>query len=83
MIKSRTFWIVVADVIFNVLSIFGNIIPQDYIVAGNAFLGMMSIYFHINPSQSYSKKIEDKIREEVKQDGFIEGAEDHDNINQK
>ena len=54
LLKSRTFWTVFATVVVtdgNLVAPFLSGTGQDLVVA---FLGFLTVYFHINPSQTYN-----------------------------
>lgn len=50
---SRTAWTVVALFIVNGLTAVRTALPQKYLPAVDAVLGLLAIYFHVNPSQDY------------------------------
>ncbi len=53
--KSRTFWTLVVLFIVNGVHGIQGSIPPEALTYVNLFLGMMTTYFHINPSQNYKK----------------------------
>jgi hypothetical protein len=53
LLKSRTFWVLVGQFIFNVAQYLEPVIPQQYQILVNGLLFVLASYFHINPSQVY------------------------------
>ena len=53
-LKSRTFWTSVALFVVNTVNIISPILPPAWQAFANAVLGLMVLYFHVNPSQQYA-----------------------------
>lgn len=58
LLKSRTFWTLVATALFNILTQSVTMLQLDptTAVVVNTILLALASYFHINPSQSYNTK---------------------------
>ena len=52
-LSSRTFWTVVALVVYNTIQAMTPCMPTEYVPVVDTVLGLMVTYFHINPSQKY------------------------------
>lgn len=52
-IASRTFWTIVATFLINAVPQFESVVPVMYKPLVDAILGLMAVYFHLNPSQNY------------------------------
>jgi len=52
-LKSRTFWTIVALFIINGVSAIHSSIPANLAPIVDGVLGILAVYFHINPSQNY------------------------------
>ena len=52
--KSRTFWTLVVLFVVNGVGAIQASIPADILRVVNMVLGMLTTYFHVNPSQNYS-----------------------------
>lgn len=53
-LKSRTVWTVVALFVINGVSAVKVFVPVAWLPVVDAVLGVATVYFHVNPSQSYS-----------------------------
>ncbi len=53
LLKSRTFWTLCSTFIINGVNAMAPFIPAQYQVGVNALLAMLTMYFHVNPSQQY------------------------------
>lgn len=54
-LQSRTVWTVVGMFVIGGLNAIVPVIPGDLAGLLNALLAGLAIYFHVNPSQNYSK----------------------------
>lgn len=54
-LKSRTFWTLVAMFVYNGVGAIHSSIPASISPIVNSLLGLMVVYFHITPSQDYTK----------------------------
>lgn len=54
-LKSRTVWTLVALFIVNGVSGIHDSIPVAFLPYVDGVLGLLSMYFHVNPSQNYNK----------------------------
>lgn len=54
-LNSRTFWTVVLGVVINTVNANSNIIPPHALDIINVVIGLLSTYFHLNPSQDYTQ----------------------------
>ncbi len=52
-LMSRTFWMIVAMFIIGGFQSIQSMIPAGSIVYVQGFLGMLAVYFKLNPSQNY------------------------------
>lgn len=50
-VKSRTVWTVVAMVLVNGITSIQSMIPAQYLPIVNGVLGLLAVYFRINPQQ--------------------------------
>lgn len=55
-VKSRTVWTVVAMFLVGGVSAVQSFIPVQYTGLVEGVLGLLAMYFHINPSQEYNTK---------------------------
>lgn len=53
---SRTFWTVAILVLINSVKANENLISPETLQGINAILGILAVYFKVNPSQDYIKK---------------------------
>lgn len=53
--KSRTFWTVAITIVINTINANTQFIPVGILELLNPILGLVATYFHVNPSQYYSK----------------------------
>jgi hypothetical protein len=53
-LKSRTFWTVVAMFIVGGVNAIAHVLPADLQTVVMGALSLATMYFHINPSQSYN-----------------------------
>jgi len=54
LVKSRTFWTLVAAFVYNVWQLVAPSIPAQYSALVDFVFTSVAAYFHINPSQNYS-----------------------------
>lgn len=54
-LKSRTFWVIVATFVFNGLEAIKDSIPPEFQVAVNAILLILGTYFRTNPKQKFNE----------------------------
>lgn len=54
-LKSRTFWTIVAMFIIGGVNAIVPVLPADVQTIAMAVLGIAATYFHINPSQNYNQ----------------------------
>lgn len=52
-LKSRTFWTLVVLFVVNGVASVHSMIPAGWVPLVDGFLGVLTIYFHVNPSQNY------------------------------
>lgn len=52
--KSRTFWMVVVTFLLNGVTAIHSSIPSGFVPVIDGILGILTVYFHINPSQAYN-----------------------------
>lgn len=52
-LKSRTFWTLAVLFVVNGVAGVHDMIPALYLPFVDGILGILSVYFHINPSQNY------------------------------
>ena len=55
MFKSRTFWTLVVMFLVNGIAGIHNMIPATWLPFVDGILGILVIYFKLNPSQSYNQ----------------------------
>lgn len=54
-LKSRTTWTVVAMFLIGGISAVQSLIPAQYVGLVEGGLGLLAMYFHVNPSQNYNQ----------------------------
>lgn len=54
-IKSRTAWTAAVTFVVNTVPQVRSLIPGKYLPLVDAVLGLLVIYFHVNPSQNYGQ----------------------------
>lgn len=54
-LKSRTTWTIAVTFLINGVSAIHNNIPAGVVPLVDAGLGLLAIYFHVNPSQNYKQ----------------------------
>lgn len=52
--KSRTFWTLVVLFVVNGVSGVHDMIPASLLPVVDGLLGILTVYFHVNPSQNYN-----------------------------
>lgn len=53
-LKSRTFWTIVLTIIVNAVNANMKLFPADALDTVNIVLGLITTYFHVTPSQTYT-----------------------------
>ncbi len=53
-LKSRTFWTLVVLFLVNGITAIHGSIPSSILPLVDGILGILTVYFHINPSQDYN-----------------------------
>ncbi len=56
-LKSRTFWTAVATLAVNTIPAVRNSIPGSLLPVVDAILFILTAYFHVTPSQSYTSPV--------------------------
>jgi hypothetical protein len=55
--KSRTFYTLVVMCLFNILNVYGHLLPAGMSDLVNLILTSIAAYFHVNPQQSYGNSV--------------------------
>jgi hypothetical protein len=62
-LKSRTFWTLVAIVLLNTTQYYFNYLPSGATDLINTVLSSIAVYFHINPKQNFITQVETVIND--------------------
>lgn len=54
-LKSRAFWVIVVTFLVNGTNAVVPFLPASYQIGVNGILGILTMYFHVNPSQEYNQ----------------------------